>query len=130
MPFSFFLGEVCLRLLEHNGTWTAATSLRTVVQEVTKLIDEPSTDGIQHTGQYDLFIAFLCIHFNLFLQKRLIYGILIKTNINERQQRYLTIIVHHVIKLNILSFLMTIKINQNSSISSCLSRSCSVIIFA
>ncbi len=45
--------------------WTPSTSLRTVVQEVTKLIDEPSTYGIRNTGQWDLFIAYLCIYSNL-----------------------------------------------------------------
>jgi ubiquitin-protein ligase len=52
--------------LNPNGTWTATKSLRTVVQEVTKLIDEPSMDDIQHAGQCDLFVAFLSTHLNLF----------------------------------------------------------------
>jgi len=52
--------------LASDGTWNANTSLRTVIQEVTKLIDEPSTDSIEYTGQCDLLIAFLCIYFNRF----------------------------------------------------------------
>jgi ubiquitin-protein ligase len=52
--FVLFSGEVCLDLLTPgNKKWTAATSLTTVIEEVTKLIDEPAVDLVQHTGQND-----------------------------------------------------------------------------
>ncbi len=64
---SFFLGEVSIRLLHSSGSWTPITTLISVVEEVTKIIDTPDIDLVQNVGQYDLFYAYLCIYFYLFL---------------------------------------------------------------
>ena len=46
----FFLGEVCIDALKQDGTWTATTTLDAAIIEVTKVIDNPRIDHIQHTG--------------------------------------------------------------------------------
>jgi hypothetical protein len=53
--------------LHSSGSWTPITTLISVVEEVTKIIDTPDIDLVQNVGQYDLFYAYLCIYFYLFL---------------------------------------------------------------
>jgi ubiquitin-protein ligase len=46
----FFLGEVSIDLLNPAGSWTPTTTLVTVVEEITKIIDRPSLDRVQYPG--------------------------------------------------------------------------------
>jgi ubiquitin-protein ligase len=39
--FSLFLGSVCIDLFSRDGAWTPVSTLVNVVDEVTKIIDEP-----------------------------------------------------------------------------------------
>ena len=47
---SFSLGEVSMGLLDDRDSWSAATTLVKVVEEVTKLLDNPSIDYIKYPG--------------------------------------------------------------------------------
>ena len=48
---TIFLGEICTSLLSPTSTvYQAATPLSQILEEVTKVIDEPSSDLFQHTG--------------------------------------------------------------------------------
>ncbi|CAF3816796.1 unnamed protein product [Rotaria sp. Silwood1] len=48
-------GEVCLELLSNITSWTPTTSFISIIEEVTKIIDEPSNDNIKHPEAASLF---------------------------------------------------------------------------
>jgi ubiquitin-protein ligase len=48
-------GAVSIDLLSPSGTWTLTTSLVTVIEEITKIIDQPSLDRIQYPEAASLF---------------------------------------------------------------------------
>jgi hypothetical protein len=65
--FLFSLGEISVDIANPGGSWTPTTTLVTVVEKVTDLIDNPSVQMVQNLCQYHLFYAYLCIYFYFFL---------------------------------------------------------------
>ncbi len=64
--FLFFLGEVSIDLLNSTVSWKPSTSLVSIVEKVTDIIDNPSTDLVQNIGLYNLFYTYLCINFFIY----------------------------------------------------------------
>lgn len=64
--FLFSLGEVCVYTL-NSGLWTPHTTLVSVVEKVTDIIDNPGLDIVQNSCQYYLFYAYVCIYVYFFL---------------------------------------------------------------
>ncbi|CAF2721791.1 unnamed protein product [Rotaria sp. Silwood2] len=48
-------GEICLDLLSNVTSWTPTTSFISIIEEVTKIIDEPSADHIKYPEAASLF---------------------------------------------------------------------------
>ncbi|CAF1052693.1 unnamed protein product [Rotaria sp. Silwood1] len=48
-------GEVCTNLLVNDAAWTPTTTLLQVIEDVTNIIDKPSTDQIKHPEAGHLF---------------------------------------------------------------------------
>jgi len=48
-------GEFCVDILDPKGSWTATTTLVTVIEEVTKVFDQPVIDRVKHPEAASLY---------------------------------------------------------------------------